>query len=157
MEALIKVRHRASGYDLRFQPSSSGSSAPEELRDRFYSVLAHRSHGLPLLVMYEWLRSLRLDTASRTLVAESMPGLNLQFLDTLDIRDLILLGRILVHAGLTPKELSRVHAMTSVEAEATLRRLGWTHLVELGEKEQHVINPVLCEPLRQVLTRSGIL
>jgi type II secretory pathway predicted ATPase ExeA len=154
---LVRTRHRASGYNLRFQAADSSLKSEDELRTSALEEIAERSQGVPLLVIYHWLCSLRLDSAQRTLICELPPRLDLQYLEGLGTDDLIVLGQVLVHDGLSSKELAKVTTITQNDADAVLRQLAWSHLVARSDGEMHVINPVLRQPLQKVLAMRGIL
>jgi len=154
---LIQSRHRASGYRLRFHTPTPGHDTEDELRTRFFDELNERSQGIPLLLIYHWLRSLRLDSAHQTLVCELPTPLDLGYVEELRTDELITLGRILVHAGLSAKELAKVTTVTEGDANAVLRQLGWSHLLDNTDGDMHVVNPILRQPLRDVLTRRGVL
>jgi DNA-binding MarR family transcriptional regulator len=91
------------------------------------------------------------------LICELPPRLDLQYLEGLGTDDLIVLGQVLVHDGLSSKELAKVTTITQNDADAVLRQLAWSHLVARSDGEMHVINPVLRQPLQKVLAMRGIL
>lgn len=157
VEALITARHRASGYKIRYQEPASGFVAQAELRTRFFEVLTERAHGMPLLCVYEWLRSLRFDAQGQAVVVESPKPLELAYVDQLTEADLLLVAQVHIHAGLTPSDAAKVASVEQEGAVGRLRRLAWRHFLDEPEPERFVINPVMWPRLRRALYKKGVL
>ena len=157
MARLIEARHQASGYRTRY-PTLGGAAASDqrEAHDRFFARLAERAGGRPLIGVFEWLRSLRMDDDGQTVLAELAEALDLSYIDAVPLADLITLALVHVHAGMTPAELATVARIPPDDADETLRRLAWRHLVELGPSGYYAINPVIWPRLAQRLRTRGI-
>ena len=156
VRALVTVRHRASGYKLRFHDAAQGGTS-SELELRYFETLRERSHGEPLLAVYQWLRSLRLDETGHTLVVEAPPPLDLGFVARLDTPELLVLAQAHVHAGLTLEDGARVTSLSADGGVRLLRRLAWRHFLDTVEPGLHIVNPVLWPALRQELRQRGVL
>jgi len=158
IESLIEVRNRAGGYRVRFQPPSSGGAASQaELRARYFATLAERAHGQPLLAVYQWLRSLRLDTSGKVLVVEEPRQLDLSYVEEMSETDLLMAAQVHVHAGLSVQEVSQVTSLPREGSAGVIRRLAWRHFLETPEPERYVINPILWPELSRALRQKGVL
>ena len=153
---MVEARHRASGYRLRFQRANAGQE-PGDARGRCFADLAARSGGVPLLALWLWLRSVRIDTDGKEMTAETPGHLDLGFVDSLPLEDLLVLAQVHVHDGLTAAELARALHRPAAEVREQLRRLAWRHLVHVTSAEVHELNPVLWPEIRAALARRGIV
>jgi|GEM_PF-3284186 len=153
---LIETRHQASGYRTHYVAPGGLTVDQEEARERFFARLAQRAGGRPLIGVFEWLRALRLGPDGQTVVAQLAPALDLSYIDSVSLTDLITLAQVHVHDGLTPEELATVRRIPPEDAEGLLRRLMWRHIVELAPSGHYVINPVIWPRLARRLRARGI-
>lgn len=157
LQALVEIRHQASGYRLEYRTSDGTPMAQNELRTQFFAEMNRQCHGLPLLGVYHWLRSIRVEPHSRDVFAQAPSPLDLDFVDELSMEELILLAQVHVHEGLTANELSRLDGWTHNEAREALRSLTWKHLVTVDPHEMHAVNPIIWAQLQETLEQRSIL
>jgi len=174
VQALVERRHRASGYRLRFEGGRRGVGGgfgkgrgigkglvgPGAEREEVFEGLWERSGGVPLRVVFEWLRSVEhVGSAAggdEEIVARPVRPLALGFLDTLGLDELVLVAQLHVHAGLTPEEAARVLRVALGDADAALRGLAWRSVAQRSPVGVYELNPLLWGALRERLRERGI-
>jgi Kef-type K+ transport system membrane component KefB len=164
LESLIMTRHRVSGYRLVFDedlhgirrlrhvlealiPGRDEDNDPQELlRKTYFERLHDISGGNPMLGVYHWLRSVsQLEHEHDLLHVTHIEPVELEFLDQLDTDKLLALANVVLHNGLSIKELADVFRIETQEAQAILGFLKALRLlyVDPGAENHYRLHRVL--------------
>ncbi len=164
LESLIMTRHRVSGYRLVFDedlhgirklrhvleaflPGRDEDDDPQELlRKTYFERLHDISGGNPMLGVYHWLRSVsQLENEPDLLHVSHIEPVDLEFLAQLDTEKLLALANVVLHNGLSIKELADVFRIEPQEAQAILGFLKGLRLlyVDPGAENHYRIHRVL--------------
>ena len=164
LENLIMTRHRVSGYRLVFDEDLTGirrlrhvieallpgrdqEDDPQELlRQAYFERLHEISGGNPMLGVYHWLRSVSQREGEPDLLHVShVEAVDLSFLDRLDTDKLLALANVILHNGLSIKELAEVFRIEPQEAQAILGFLKGLRLlyVDPGAENHYRLHRVL--------------
>ncbi len=179
LRAAITVRHRLSGFKLRYEPPEAltpelnralrrvrgdHDATQETLAAHFFGVLTRRADGRPYAGIVHWLRSLARAEDQHTLVVRVPEPLQVPALKQLPHNQRFALAALLQHGGLNVMELEIVLDVELSKLRLILqhfhdKRIVVAHSRACGEEDarRYVINPLLTTQVVDSLRKHNIV
>ena len=168
IKALIMKRHKASGYELLFEPSeemkqsriykkmvSDEDQIQEYLTTTFFKKLAEIAEGNASIAMIFWLRSIR-DFDDHTLYIKPLEIASVDALNAVKPDIPFTLASLMLHDTLTPAELAMTLRLSESAARLLLMRLLAKGIVT-RQNDAFALNHLVYRQVIRGLTQRNII
>lgn len=167
----ILIRHNTSGLGLeflsdektrlkrQFRYAFSSQDVQKLLQDEFFNQLSKACEGNITSALFYWLKSIK-EFKGDKIIINPFRKLNLEFIQTLNIKKLLTLANLIQHGSLTIQEHKEIFKISDDESKAIFNFLVSANLVnfELGENGEKIfyINEAIYKPLEIELRKIHI-
>jgi len=164
---LVLKRHRVSGYNLRFEPSTLSKADERKLKrmstqekqnylqEQFFKRLnAFARNNISLALLY-WIRSTQ-KVEENTIVIGELENMQFSFLKNLDEQYLFTLHNLLIHDSLSAEEHAQLFHQNIESSRMALMVLEDNGVLK-NNKGRYYINRLLYRQTVDVLTTKNIL
>jgi len=168
LKDVILSRHRASGYELRFEPSAAmltsrsyrrlaGRQTEQQvlLQNRYFEELHERSKGNIAIALVYWQLSVK-QVDSDAIVINSLDDRAIRLGEGYSPDDLFALGAIVMHDDLTVEQMALVLNLDVKTCTMILSKL-YARSVLRFENERYYLNKLLYRPVVDLLKTKNIL
>lgn len=163
---IIYRRHRVSGYNIIFKPSSNDSQnkkyvklnfvmKQDYLKEKYFSQLNKFAKGNVGISLLFWIRSIN-EVKNDTITISSFEDLNFSFLSGLNEEKIFTLNSLIVHDGLTPENHSVIFNQDIEKSRHTFHLLNDDGIITKN-KIGYIINPVFYRHTVRFLQTKNIL
>jgi hypothetical protein len=166
MIELVKKRHKVSGYNLRFLPSSfdvenskyrkmNDEERQSYLEREFFSQLNRLALGNVSIALLFWMRATN-DVKKNTIYLNSMKAFDLSFFKSLETEKLFSIYSLLLHDGLSIEEFSKVMNQSPEHSRMQLIQMKDDGiLIEMNNR--YFVNLLLYRSAVNLLTDKNII
>lgn len=166
INSIIRKRHKVSGYNLVFEPSSKESTRKKlqkmTLEDQqafleasYFSELNKIAKSNVSLALIYWLRSTR-EVREDSIVIGSLKDRDMSFMNSIDGDKLYGLSALIMHEGLSEENFASAMSISPSRARAILHPLYEDGIVIMDE-DQYVVNPLLYRQTINLLKARNII
>ncbi len=163
---VIERRHRVSGYNLDFEPSTedlnskkykkmSATEQREYLKKSYFSDLNKVARSNISLALIYWLRSTKQST-NNTILITSLKDIDFSFMKGLSFEKLNVLNMLLLNDGLTENEVAEVTGQGVQKNRSVLYPLFEDGII-IRHDDTYLINPLLYRQAVTLLKTKNIL
>ncbi len=163
---MILKRHRVSGYKVEFKASDETKNlkqfkklAPDQRQDylkkQYFSSLNKFAKDNISLALLFWLRSAE-DVTKDTIIIGNLDKLDFTFLDGLSMEKIFVLHAMILHDGLTEKQLAKVQNVSVAQSKLILLLMLDDGILSRNE-EIYTINPLLYRHSVSVLKSKNLI
>ncbi len=163
---MILKRHRVSGYKVEFKVSDETKNlkqykklAPEQRQDylkkQYFSSLNKFAKDNISLALLFWLRS-AIDVTKDTIVIGNLDKLDFTFLDSLSMEKIFVLHAMILHDGLTEKQLAKVQNISIPQSKLVLLLMLDDGILSRND-DLYTINPLLYRHSVSVLKSKNLI
>ncbi len=163
---IIMKRHRVSGYNIKFEPSEVDSQSKtyqklneaekqKYLKSKYFSELNKFARSNLSISLFFWMSSTR-EVKNDTITIGSLEGLDFSFLQGLGDEKVFSLYALLIHDGLTAKQLSVIFNQAEEKSRLNLLLLADDGIV-IRSDSRFIINPMLYRQTVSLLQTKNIL
>lgn len=163
---IVTTRHKVSGYDLEFLPSSADTESKkfnkldktqqqEELRRQFFKQLNALSHGNITVAFVFWLRSTN-GIHENVLKIKSLSDFDGTFIKKLDVEKLFCLHAFLLHDNLNVDEFCKVMRYPTERGKLLIMQMVDDGLL-IKTKKRFMLNTLLYRSTITALKAHNIL
>ena len=163
---IILKRHRVSGYDICYETSKeleksknfqrlTDTEKQEKLEKTYFSLLNKFAESNISLALLFWVRSTSSISEDKITIGH-LPKIDFSFLSYLSGEKIFTLNLLLIHDGLSEKDLFLIRGTTVERCRRLLTTLEEDGIV-VKRKGLFLLNPLLYRPIVEVLKAKNIL
>jgi len=163
---IIRKRHKVSGYNLVFKPSSKDlvkkkykKMTEEEkqhyLEQSYFTDLNRIAQNNVSLALTYWLRSTK-EITDDAIIIGSLKDFDFSFMDQMGGDKLYGLATLILHEGMSEPDFMRAMSMSMQRARAILHPM-YEDGILIMEDDQYVINPLLYRQTINLLKAKNII